>query len=97
MDGARCPRGRHGPDVVLTDAARVAQTDDIENRFRYHPPTPETVRAHEAVRAAYRTLAHFVAGQTPPGRHQALALTALQESMWAANAAIACDTPREDG
>lgn len=69
------------------------RTNDIEHRFTHHPPTPETVRQHEAVRAAYRTLAHYVAGDTPQGRHQALALTALQESCMWAMAAIACDTP----
>ncbi len=71
------------------------QTNDIENRFSYHPATEVTGPRHDSVRAAYRTLAHFIAGQTPPGRHQSLALTALQESMMWANAAIACDTPTE--
>jgi hypothetical protein len=70
----------------------TARTNDIENRFRYHPPTPETVAKHEAIRSAIKTTAHFVAGQIPPGRHASLALTALQEAMMWANAAIACDT-----
>jgi hypothetical protein len=69
------------------------RTNDIEHRFRHHAPDEATARKHEAVRAAYRTLAHFVAGQVPDGRHQALALTALQESMMWANAGIACDSP----
>lgn len=70
----------------------VEQTNDIENRFSFHPATAITGPLHDSTRAAYRTLAHFVAGQVPAGRHQALALTALQESMMWANAGIACDT-----
>jgi hypothetical protein len=82
------------PGAPDDEAARrgAARTDDIENRFSYHQPTAETVKIHESVRAAYRTMAHFVAGQTPEGRHQSLALTALQESLMWANAAVACDT-----
>lgn len=71
------------------------RTNDIENRFSYHPATPVTGPQHDSIRNAYRTLAHFVGGNTPPGRHQALALTALEESMHWANAAIACGTPPE--
>lgn len=73
------------------------QTDDIENRFSYHRPVNDAaVRQHEAIRAAVRTLAHFVVANTPKGRHQSLALTALQEAMMWANAAVACDTPAPD-
>lgn len=68
-------------------------TNEIERRFGFHPATAVTGPRHEAVRAAYRTLAHYVAGDTPAGRHQSLALTALQESCMWAMAAIACDTP----
>ena len=64
---------------------------DIVNRFGYHPATDVTGPQHDAVRKAYQELAHTVAQGTPAGRHQSLALTALQESMMWANAAIACD------
>jgi len=64
---------------------------DIENRFSYHPATtPERVAAHEAVRSACKTLAHMLDGLVPDGRHKALAMTALEETMHWANAAIAC-------
>ncbi len=55
------------------------RTNDIENRFSFHPATAVTGPLHDATRAAYRTIAHFVSGQVPDGRHQALALTALQD------------------
>lgn len=70
------------------------RTNDIENRFRFHPATEATAPIHANLRDAYRTLAHHVAAQTPDGRHQNLALTALQESLMWANAAVACDTPK---
>lgn len=62
---------------------------DIDNRFAYHPPTPERVTAHETVRELCRTLAHTLDGILPSGRDKALALTKLEETMYAANAAIA--------
>ena len=64
---------------------------DIENRFSYHPATtPERVGAHESVRAECKSLAHQIDVLVPDGRHKALALTALEEAMHWANAAIAC-------
>lgn len=64
---------------------------DIENRFSYHPAdTPERIKAHEDVRGLCKTLAHLLDGRLPDGRHKALALTAVEETMHWANAAIAC-------
>lgn len=65
---------------------------EIETRFSFHPATDVTGPLHDDIRAAHRRLAHFIVGATPAGRHQSLALTALQESMMWSNAAIACDT-----
>jgi hypothetical protein len=69
--------------------------DDIANRFGFHPATAQTGPMHDEVRDAFAALARYVASSVPSGRHQALALTALQESMMWANAAIACDTVPE--
>lgn len=64
---------------------------DIENRFSYHPAsTPERIKAHEEVRGLLRVAAHMLDGLVPNGRHKALAMTALEETMHWANAAIAC-------
>lgn len=62
---------------------------DIDNRFTYHPPTPERVKAHEVIRAAHKNLALLIANYVPPGREHSLALTNLEQSMFWANAAIA--------
>ena len=63
-------------------------------RFAYHPATPQTGPLHDEMRAAARAYAEAIARLTPPGRHRALALTAAQEAMMWANAAIAIDTAR---
>ena len=91
MVGARRPRGRHGPDVVLS------LTDEERARFAYHPATPATGPLHDAVRTAALAYATALAAVVPAGRHRALALTSVQESMMWANAGIACDTPRPEG
>jgi len=64
----------------------------IRNRFVFHPATETTGPLHHEIRRAHLRLAALIAELTPPGRHQSLAFTALQESMMWANAAIACDT-----
>lgn len=65
------------------------RTNDIENRFAYHKPTPEKVQEHELIREQVKTLAHYWSGNLPAGREQATALTKLEEAMFWANAAIA--------
>jgi NAD(P)H-dependent flavin oxidoreductase YrpB (nitropropane dioxygenase family) len=74
-----------------TGAAEGAKrTNDIENRFSFHPAnTDEQRQQHESVRAACRTLAHLWSGSLPEGREKAVAITKLEEAMFWANAAIA--------
>lgn len=63
---------------------------DLDTRFGYHPPTaPAVANRHEHVRAVVREAAGRIVAATPPGREQSLAVTALEESMMWANAAIA--------
>lgn len=58
-------------------------TDEIENRFGYHRPTPEAASAHVDLRLRFRRLAEDLDAALPQGRAKALAFTALQESsMW---------------
>lgn len=85
------------PMDVTEKAARKRMVDDVNNRFAFHPATPVTGPQHDAVRQDVRRLATKWAKTLPVGRHQAMALTSLQEAMWAANAAIACDTREDDG
>lgn len=66
--------------------------EDFDNRFSYHPPPYEGVaERHESAREGCRALAEKLARLCPPGRELALAVTALEEVMMWANAAIARD------
>lgn len=66
---------------------------DIENRFKFHPATEVTGPQHDAVRADFLRLALKLHKALPDGRQKSLALTALEEGMHWANAAIACGQP----
>lgn len=62
---------------------------ELDKRFDHHPPTGGKVQAHENTRAAFKTLARILNETIPAGREQACALTALEESLFWSNAAIA--------
>jgi hypothetical protein len=72
--------------------ARQAQFTDVNNRFSFHPATEVTGPIHDQVRDEHLGVAEWILDNVPAGRHQSLALTALQESMMWCNAAVACDT-----
>jgi hypothetical protein len=61
----------------------------IESVFSYHPVQPGQKERYEALRAEAREFALMIAAMTPTSREQSLALTALQEAVMYANAAIA--------
>lgn len=62
---------------------------ELDTRFAFHPATPDTGPRHEAVRAAGRAFAEAVDALTPESREQSLAITAIEDAMMWANAAIA--------
>lgn len=63
--------------------------DDIEKRFTYHPPLPGQPALYEVLRQHAKQFAHLICTYTPESREQSLAITALEESVMWANAAIA--------
>lgn len=69
----------------------VIDNDEIERRFSSYPPTPETHRVHDAVRAAYISHAENLLGLFGEGesREKSLLFTALEESSFWAHAHIA--------
>lgn len=67
--------------------------DPVLDRFAFHPGTPVTIPQHERVRRLASGFAEAILETVPQGRHQSLALTAVQEAMMWANAGIAIDTP----
>jgi hypothetical protein len=62
---------------------------DLEDRFTFHPATIKTGPVHDLVRSKHRDLAEWVYEMVPDSRERSLALTALQEAMMWANAAVA--------
>lgn len=70
-------------------------TADIDNWFRYHPPTPSQRERYEALRDAAKTFAQQVLVLTPAGADQSAAIRKIREAVMTANAAIACE-PRAD-
>lgn len=68
-------------------------SEQVLDRFRFHPATASTGPAHQHIRDLFGSLAGHLLECVPPGRHQSLALTSLQEAMMWANAAIAIDSP----
>ena len=73
---------------IIADAPEPSE--DIKNRFSYHPPTqPGRADAHEKTRALFTEFASLLDAALPPGREHALVITKLEEALMWANAAIA--------
>jgi hypothetical protein len=69
---------------------RFTTDEELRHRAAYHPPrSEETVQAHERVRSDITALTLVWNTILPEGREKSMALTFLDQAMWAANAAIA--------
>lgn len=63
---------------------------DLDNRFAYHQPsTPSVAENHGNIRDRCRDLAAVIDAAAVDCREKSLAITALEEAMLWANAAIA--------
>lgn len=67
----------------------IDSIDELHDRFTHHPPTPAQGERHAAIRAHALGLARLIDGSVPTSRERSLALTALEEVVFWANAAIA--------
>jgi hypothetical protein len=67
--------------------------NEVANRFTFHPATGDKGAAHDHVRQAHLEIALRMTDMLPESREKSLCLTALQESMHWANAAIALHLP----
>lgn len=57
--------------------------EQIENRYGYHPGTPETIPVHESLREGFIAFAKFLNEKLPAGRAKSTAMTNLQQcAMW---------------
>lgn len=66
---------------------------ELQNRFGYHPATPDTAPQHARIRNLFLDLAITLDSALPDGRDKSLALTELQSAMHWSNSAIAMLTP----
>jgi len=69
--------------------------EEINRRMGYHPATADTIPQFERNRHEAISLADMWDQWLPDGREKSLALTALQEALMWANAAVACQTQAE--
>lgn len=63
--------------------------EDLDNRFSYHAPKDNQPARYEAVRTYARNMAGFINDNVPDSREKSLSITALEEAVFWANAAIA--------
>ncbi|HEX8321612.1 DUF7681 family protein [Longimicrobium sp.] len=69
---------------------------EIVRRMGFHPATVTTIPIFEENRHQAIEFALYLDETLPDGRDKSLALTALQECLMWANAAVACVSPLED-
>ena len=61
----------------------------IDNNFKYHAPKTGQAERYVTLREKAKELAHEYLEECPESRERSLALTALEESVFWANASIA--------
>jgi hypothetical protein len=66
---------------------------EIERRLGFHPGSRVTAPVYAHNRGLVIHVADYWDKHLPPGRELSLALTALQEALMWANAAVACEQP----
>lgn len=63
--------------------------EDRDVRFTYHPPKSDQIPRFQVIREQALQMANTICNATPASREQSLAITALEETVFWANAAIA--------
>lgn len=72
-------------------------SDDLRERFGFHPGTEVTIPLHEQIRDKHLELAQWLQDNLPDSREKSLAQTALQgSSMWSNSAVAIHLSPLED-
>ena len=64
---------------------------DLENIFKYHPPSAEQLPKYETIREAAKQFARVILDNTLPGADQTAAIRKLRECVMTANASIALE------
>lgn len=66
------------------------ERDDLDNWFRYHPPTPEQVPVFEKIRDAGYAFAETIMANVPASPDRTVAVRHIREAVMNANASLAC-------
>ncbi len=64
-------------------------TEDLRNRFTYHPPKDGQAGQYQEIRNYAHGLASLINGHCPESREKSLAVTHLEDCVMWANASIA--------
>lgn len=67
----------------------IGYSKEIQCRFTYHSPKGDQPKRYEEIRDKAHEFAMAILNRTPESREQSLAITALEEAVMWANAAIA--------
>ncbi len=62
---------------------------DLDDIFRYHPPTADQIPKYEAIRSEAKEFAKVVIENTPLSADRSSAVRKIREAVMTANAAIA--------
>ena len=86
--GARCTSAAAAWSAAEGSEMHI---DELHQRFVFHAPRPGTDDAarHVRLREACEQLAQMISREVPECREQSLAVTAIEEAMMWANAALA--------
>ena len=80
-------------DVAISAARKevrtMAQNNDLQNRFTYHPPKDDQIFRYQQIREMGLQMASLIDREVPSSREQSLALTKIEEAVMWANAGIA--------
>ena len=75
----------------MSDTREEIRNDMINNKFKYHAPTPEQILKYNALREKFRELALLIVDLTPICPDQTVAIRKLHEASMSVNATIACN------
>jgi hypothetical protein len=67
------------------------KTEEMENWFQYHAPTPEQLVAYGAIRRAARQFADVLNHFAPASADKTAAMRKIREATMACNMAVACN------
>lgn len=62
---------------------------DLDDLFKYHPPTADQLPKYEALRSAAKAFAQTVVDNCPPSADRTAAIRKIREAVMTANASVA--------